>query len=210
MANYNELFSFTVDVDNPAQVVETITNALEAHQDGTDLAAGAVTAEAIFGDEADWAGGLAVEVSGDDSIWIYDNGNDNVQAAVSLVEWIVRNVEGAPDEVFIEWANTCSRPLLGVHGGGAALVTPNGTIVKGTNQLDGILRAEQPIRSLLEEVQRWEDDRARIDHAAANGEPLLVNGDDEEAVVDAYPDSDDAAVRLLRALAGVLAESALS
>lgn len=78
----------------------------------------------IFSSDVDTVyGGLNITAE-DGVVYISDDGGEgDVSQAADVISWLLRQ-QGAPSEIDLEWANTCSKSRPGEFGGGAARVLP--------------------------------------------------------------------------------------
>lgn len=73
-------------------------------------------------------------------VWVHDGGGGDVYiAAVFILVFLARFYRD--DEVFLHWADTCSKPRAGAFSGGTALVTRYGIAVCGVGDQEEICRA---------------------------------------------------------------------
>jgi hypothetical protein len=76
-------------------------------------------------------------------VWIGDDdGSVNMELATSLAQAILSKFK-LTHTVQVEWANGCTKPMLGAFGGGAAIVTATGYEDFSTAQWLGIQMSER-------------------------------------------------------------------
>lgn len=136
MATYTTQFSFLVPADDPARVAalywELINDEWGESPEG----------HPIFPDGGEVFGLPNVTLDTPDTVWVHDDaGESDIDTTIAVVQWILR-LNAETTEVFFEWADGCSRPLLDAYHGGAALVTPTDCQAMHTSALQDLLAYE--------------------------------------------------------------------
>lgn len=146
MANSYTSFATAVTVTtNPDLVIEEYGLLVERWNDHDPEEPAPDLEEALGGvdDDYAWYGTLpAMFLIGEAAVGVADDaGEGDVDLVCRVVQWLQRN-HGAPAEVFIEWAFTCSKSRPGEFGGGAARITPDSvtTITTGAEVIADLLR----------------------------------------------------------------------
>lgn len=81
------------------------------------------------------------DIGKDPVVWVHDGGGgggDMYLAAVFILVFLARF--SRDDEVFLHWADTCSKPRAGAFSGGTALVTGYGIAFCGVGDQEEVCR----------------------------------------------------------------------
>ena len=77
--------------------------------------------------------GFEWEYTDKHDLWLYADSNGEIDHVATLVQEFI--IEHRPSYVFtLQWAETCSKPMLGSFGGGAIIVTRHDVHWLGTHQ----------------------------------------------------------------------------